>query len=438
MEPERAYACFDPCCGEGTILRSFADELKQVGIQLDTYGVEVDANRYGKAKEQLDVVVRSGFESMMISHDYFPLIFLNPTYNTEFRTENTKSEKMEFNFLKRAHHYLQEGGIMVYVIPYDKFARDDISYFIAKHYEEIGLMRLGDENEEFASFKQCVFIGRKRATRKNDPYFNDRFANFCENMSDLSFVKKHVNTLAEMVNRKEWVIPELRHQNKLIFTSRVDYKSAYEGVGKSEGISSFKKRLNRGNGYSLQGEKTAAEAMNGEATSDGLNAMLGDTGDLKTLLIQNIKSGNQLKGSTEEWTKAASDESKRVLANIGNVITPVFESIEIQFTNWVEKLPGMMDVAFMKEAQFLQRAVECIKKEQVPGVRVKQNVLEIDGEIEDVIRALTTLNTDKRMLVQKQDITFWDSVIVEVDSSKKKGNPKNKVINGQFEFDLFG
>ncbi len=70
---------------------------------------------------------------------------------------------------------------------------------------------------------------------------------------------------------------------------------------------------------------------------------------------------------------------------------------------------------------------------------MKQNVLEVDGEIEDIIRALTTLNTDKRMLVQKQDITFWDSVIVEVDSSKKeRKNEKNKVIDGQYEFDLFG
>ncbi len=67
-----------------------------------------------------------------------------------------------------------------------------------------------------------------------------------------------------------------------------------------------------------------------------------------------------------------------------------------------------------------------VLKEQVPGVRVKQNVLEVDGEIEDIIRALTTLNTDKRMLVQKQDITFWDSVIVEVDSSKRKKNEKTK------------
>lgn len=54
-------------------------------------------------------------------------------------------------------------------------------------------------------------------------------------MSELDFVREHVNTLAQMVNRKSWTIPTLRNQNKLIFTSRVDYKDAYEGVGKSEG-----------------------------------------------------------------------------------------------------------------------------------------------------------------------------------------------------------
>ncbi|MCZ2991604.1 hypothetical protein NYY86_26100, partial [Acinetobacter baumannii] len=59
---------------------------------------------------------------------------------------------------------------------------------------------------------------------------------------------------------------------------------------------------------------------------------------------------------------------------------------------------------------------------------------------EDIIRTLTTLNADKRMLVQKQDITLWDELIVEVDGSQKKGKGKrkNKVIEGQFEFDLFG
>jgi hypothetical protein len=90
------------------------------------------------------------------------------------------------------------------------------------------------------------------------------------------------------------------------------------------------------------------------------------------------------------------------------------------------KIAKTMDVAFMKEAKFVQKAVECIKKEQVPGVRMKQNVLEIDGEIEDVIRTLTTLNTDKRMLVQKQDITLWDELIVEVDTSQKERERETK------------
>ena len=69
--------------------------------------------------------------------------------------------------------YLQEGEIMVYVIPYDRFARDDISYFLAKALRGNWLMRFGDDNEELDAFKQCIFIGRKRAAKKNDTYFND-------------------------------------------------------------------------------------------------------------------------------------------------------------------------------------------------------------------------------------------------------------------------
>lgn len=67
-----------------------------------------------------------------------------------------------------------------------------------------------------------------------------------------------------------------------------------------------------------------------------------------------------------------------------------------------------------------------ISKKKVPGVVVKQRKLEIDGNVEDIIRTLTTLNADKRMLVQKQDITLWDELIVEVDGSQKKGKGKQK------------
>ncbi|MBL1705306.1 helicase, partial [Klebsiella pneumoniae] len=88
----------------------------------------------------------------------------------------------------------------------------------------------------------------------------------------------------------------------------------------------------------------------------------------------------------------------------------MFESIEIQFTNWVKTLPSTFDVSYMEDAKFVQKAVEYIQEEKVPGVVVKQRKLEIDGNVEDIIRTLTTLNADKRMLVQKQDITLWDEL----------------------------
>ncbi|PEB54545.1 hypothetical protein COO03_04695 [Bacillus sp. AFS098217] len=182
----------------------------------------------------------------------------------------------------------------------------------------------------------------------------------------------------------------------------------------------------------------AAEAMNGDATSDGLNAMLGDTGDLQTLLIQNIKSGKQLKGSTEEWASAASEKTKELLANIGKVVTPVFESLEVQFSRWVNQLPASLDVAFMKEASFTQRAVQLIQTDKVSGAKVVNRVLEIDGDHKELIRTLTQLITARRSLVQKQDIVFWDEVIIEAKVPEKKGRRKrNKVIEGQYAFDLF-
>ena len=67
------------------------------------------------------------------------------------------------------------------------------------------------------------------------------------------------------------------------------------------------------------------------------------------------------------------------------------------------------------------------KSRKVPGVVVKRRKLEIDGNEEDIIRTLTTLNTDKRMLVQKQDITLWDELIVEVDTCQKKGKGTRKI-----------
>lgn len=71
----------------------------------------------------------------------------------------------------------------------------------------------------------------------------------------------------------------------------------------------------------------SAEAMSGEATSDGLNALLGEDGDLQTMLIKGIKSGEDLSGTTEEWSAAASEETLRIMLNIGKRVDPVVEEV---------------------------------------------------------------------------------------------------------------
>ncbi len=76
----------------------------------------------------------------------------------------------------------------------------------------------------------------------------------------------------------------------------MDYKSAYEGVGKSEGISTFKKRLNRGNGYSLQEEKTDAERAKMPIASGQLGTIA--SGQLGLLLITGVADGLLGEGDT--------------------------------------------------------------------------------------------------------------------------------------------
>lgn len=63
----------------------------------------------------------------------------------------------------------------------------------------------------------------------------------------------------------------------------------------------------------------ATAAINGESSSsDGLSAMLGDEGDLQSMLIESVKKGGAaMKGSAEDWISQASDRARELLAGIG-------------------------------------------------------------------------------------------------------------------------
>lgn len=48
-------------------------------------------------------------------------------------------------------------------------------------------------------------------------------------------------------------------------------------------------------------------------SSEGLSAMLGDSGDLQTALIKQIQNGKKIKGTTDEWVTHASVRARELL-----------------------------------------------------------------------------------------------------------------------------
>lgn len=179
----------------------------------------------------------------------------------------------------------------------------------------------------------------------------------------------------------------------------------------------------------------AAGAINGDVSSDGLNAMLGDDGDLQTLLIESIKKGTVLKGSTEEWVLEASDRAREILAGIGNT-KRMSPDIKDQFINWVSnqiKSDSSKNVLIRKA----KAITTYIKQDAIQGFKYKNNVLEVDlieafgfdviadGEI---VAYLTECERFEKNRIN----------LIEVKNENAKNNKRRIApVNGQLAFNLF-
>lgn len=127
---ESDTAVFDPTCGEGNILKQLTEPRGERLYTIHTYGVELDKRRALQATELLDTVVESPIESMVIAHDVFGMVFLNPPYdNTILGMGDEKTDRKEYTELVRNTRYLKPGGIMIYIIPSYRFADSKIARF---------------------------------------------------------------------------------------------------------------------------------------------------------------------------------------------------------------------------------------------------------------------------------------------------------------------
>lgn len=122
-------------------------------------------------------------------------------------------------------------------------------------------------------------------------------------------------------------------------------------------------------------KNAATAAINGELSSDGLSAMLGDDGDLRSLLLKSVKEGKTLKGSTEDWISQTTEKARELLANIGKKKTSLTKTILEQFTSW-----SIQEGINSAIKDYYNPLVEAIEKGEVQGFIVKNGVLTIDYE----------------------------------------------------------
>lgn len=181
----------------------------------------------------------------------------------------------------------------------------------------------------------------------------------------------------------------------------------------------------------------AAEALNGEASSDGLNAMLGGDDDLQAMLIKSVKNGKALKGSTEEWTAEASERAREILANIGKKRQKKVPTVAEQLIAWATA--HFVDQTSLNVLiQQSERVAERIQKGQVAGFKVGPNGLEVDITMAFGFDfAPDSLVLEHLLgLEQKQSRPVMPTIkIVTVTNSKEKS--RKKVCEGQLGFDLF-
>lgn len=195
----------------------------------------------------------------------------------------------------------------------------------------------------------------------------------------------------------------------------------------------------------------ATAAINGEVSTDGLSAMLGDEGDLQSLLIENIKKGEDvLKGTAEEWINQASERAREILANIGKKKQKL--SILEQFVTWVEKeIKGeTTKQAMLRDKELI---IENIKAGRCTGFQISGDVLAIDlvdafgfdrdfvsdgAILYHLLKPDTPLSKNEKPKVVQKTKEQKESKLIQFTSTKsKKRNKKSMAIEGQLAFELF-
>ncbi len=159
---ETTLRILDPCCGAGEALARLAAGIERPdGASVETFGVELHAERAREAEERLDHVLGADLFQTAIANGAFGLLFLNPPYDWDSGEE----QRVEHAFLRHCTRYLAEDGLLVFVVPRRRLAVS--ANYLASHYRNLRCWAFPDPERE--AFDQVVLTGTRKAEVQHDP-----------------------------------------------------------------------------------------------------------------------------------------------------------------------------------------------------------------------------------------------------------------------------
>ena len=178
---ETTLRILDPCCGAGVALAQLAAGIDRPdGAAVETYGVELQAERAKEAEGRLDHVLGTDLFQTSIANGAFGLLYLNPPYDDDAGEE----KRTEHAFLRHCTRYLAEHGLLVFVVPRRRLAGS--ANYLASHYARLRCWAFPDPERE--AFDQVVVAGTRKAEVQYDQYSAVRLQECMEgNVEELSW-----------------------------------------------------------------------------------------------------------------------------------------------------------------------------------------------------------------------------------------------------------
>ncbi|GKS12861.1 hypothetical protein YDYSY3_38610 [Paenibacillus chitinolyticus] len=149
--PETPFSVADLCAGSGRAI----EELTK-GSSAVTFAIEPNEEKYLELRERVNHALLGGYEECRISRDTFNLMYLNPPYDLDSESVDSKVERKEKRFLRQLVQYVAADGLLVFNIPRGRMTKDIITILVA-NLEEIRIYQSHDD-----TYHQVYAMGRKR------------------------------------------------------------------------------------------------------------------------------------------------------------------------------------------------------------------------------------------------------------------------------------